>query len=63
MVDSGAMASFIDLSFAQSLKLPLNPKAVSPVNVVAFNGHPSGTVHSECLLTLQIGDHLETITF
>jgi hypothetical protein len=62
MVDSGAMASFIDVSFAQSLKLPLTPKS-SPVNVVAFNGHPSGTIHFECSLTLCVGHHSEIITF
>ena len=61
MVDSGAMSSFIDLSFAQSLDLVLTPKA-KPVNVVAFDGNPAGTILSECTLTLEIGHHSETIT-
>ena len=61
MVDSGAMSSFIDLSFAQSLNLVLVPKS-NPVNVVAFDGNPAGTILSECTVTLEIGHHSETIT-
>jgi hypothetical protein len=61
MVDSGAMSSFIDLSFAQSLNLVLVPKS-NPVDVVAFDGKPAGTILSECTVTLEIGRHSEIIT-
>jgi len=39
MIDSGAMSSFIDISFAKSLKLPVRKKN-SPVHVVAVDGRP-----------------------
>ena len=54
-MDSGAMVSFIDLSFAQSLNLPLIKKK-TPVYIVSFDGSPSvsGAVIFECQLKLQV---------
>jgi len=63
MVDSGAQASYIDQSFAESLKLSLKPKAI-PVDLLTVDGSPiiTGPVVMECSVILKINDHSENIT-
>jgi hypothetical protein len=63
MVDCGAQASYIDQSFAESLKLPLKPKK-TPVDLFTVDGSPiiTGPVVMECSITLKINDHSENIT-
>lgn len=64
MIDSGAMSSFMDSSFAKSLNLPRRKKEC-PVPVVAVDGRPlvSGQITEECTLVMKIGCHSEEIVF
>lgn len=62
LIDSGADNNFISSTFVTHHGLPIAMLS-SPINLQLADGSVSTISHSTVALTLQIGQHLETITF
>ena len=62
-IDSGADSSFMDLSFAQRIQVPLIELS-TPISLEVAHGEAVGLIRFRTVpLQLHIGDHIETISF